>query len=314
MRERSTGKIFFMEALRADSKIYPLQESNELIEAEIISLLKYFSLFRHPLKLNEICKLLPDNIKELDAKFALRRMDINGKIKKIDEYYLLAADDDAIIQKRIIGEVKASYLFPKAKRTAHFISLFPFVKFVGISGSLSKNYADEKSDFDFFIITANNTLWICRTILHIVKKLSYLIGRQHHLCMNYFIDEHYLRLDEKNLFTRIELSTLIPVYNKNIYKTFLLRNQSNLSNIQHLDVDFEGAVKFNLITLGKKNLFWKSLNLFLMDLTDRKWKHKWRKKGFPMEDYQLAFKTTPYVSKNHPANYQKKVLEQLQKK
>jgi len=41
-----------------------------------------------------------------------------------------------------------------------------------------------------------------------VKKLSFIIGQQHHLCMNYFIDEHYLRLDEKNLFTRIELSTL----------------------------------------------------------------------------------------------------------
>jgi hypothetical protein len=314
MIERSTGKIFFMEALRAGTNIYPFQDSNELVDTEIINLLKYFSLFRHPLKLSEILKLLPDNIKELDAKFALRKMDISGTIKKIDAYYLLATDDDTIIEKRITGEIKATHLFPKAKRTAHFISLFPFVKFVGISGSLSKNYADEKTDFDFFIITANNTLWICRTILHLVKKLSFIIGKQHHLCMNYFIDEHHLKLDEKNLFTRIELSTLIPVYNKNIYKTFLLRNQDNLSNIQHLDVDFEGAVKFNLITLGKKNLLWKSLNLFLMHLTDRKWKHKWEKKGFPMDDYQLAFKTTPYVSKNHPANYQKKVLEQLQKR
>ncbi|SFF06529.1 hypothetical protein SAMN05518672_11535 [Chitinophaga sp. CF118] len=303
-----------MGALRAGSTNYSLPVSDELVDSEILNLMKYFSLFRHPLKLSEIYKLLPDNITELSVKLALRKMDISGTIRKIDEYYLLAADDDAIIEKRIVGEAKATYLFPKAKRTAHFISLFPFVKFVGISGSLSKNYADENTDFDFFIITANNTLWICRTILHLVKKLSFLIGRQHHLCMNYFIDEHYLRLDEKNLFTRIELSTLIPVYNESIYKTFLLRNQSNLSNIQHLDVDFEGAVQFNMRMLGKKNLFLKSLNLFLMDLTDKMWKHKWRKRGFPMEDYQLAFKTTPYVSKNHPANYQKKVLEQLQKK
>jgi hypothetical protein len=30
-----------------------------------------------------------------------------------------------------------------------------------------------------------------------------------------------------------------------------------------------------------------------------------------MEDYDLAMKTRWYVSKNHPANYQKKVLRQL---
>ncbi len=28
--------------------------------------------------------------------------------------------------------------------------------------------------------------------------------------------------------------------------------------------------------------------------------------------YDMAFKTTPYVSKNHPENYQKKILAQLQ--
>ncbi len=239
-------------------------------------------------------------------------MKAKGFIKQIGEYYLLNADSETNIDKRIKGEALAEKMIPRAKKVARFIALFPFVKFVGISGSLSKKYADEKTDYDFFIITANNTLWICRTILHIAKKLSFVIGKQHSMCMNYFIDEHHLRIAEQNIFVRIELSTLIPVYNKDLYRTFLLRNQLNLPNISHLNIDFEGAVQYNLMQWNKRNLFWQPLNIFLMKLTDRKWKRKWEKRGYPMNDYELALKTTPYVSKNHPKNYQKKILEQLQ--
>jgi hypothetical protein len=53
------------------------------------------------------------------------------------------------------------------------------------------------------------------------------------------------------------------------------------------------------------------LNRLLMLLTDRKWRKKWAMKGFPAEDYDLAFKTTLHISKNHPANYQKRILAEL---
>ncbi|MGF7231754.1 hypothetical protein [Arachidicoccus sp.] len=282
--------------------------------AEVLELLRYFSFFRHPVKIDELYKLSPDAISIEAIKDILEKMMANGIIRCIGEYYLLNSDTNENIKKRIQGEKLAEKVIPKAKRVGHFIALFPFVRFVGISGSLSKNYADEKTDYDFFIITANNTLWICRTVLHILKKISFIIGRQHSLCMNYFIDEHHLKIAEKNIFTRIELSTLIPVYNNDLYRTFLLRNQLNLPNITHLGLDFEGAVQYNLMKLNKSNQFWKPLNIFLMKLTDSKWRTKWTKRGYPMEDYDLAMKTTLYVSKNHPKNYQKKILEQLQKK
>jgi len=50
-----------------------------------------------------------------------------------------------------------------------------------------------------------------------------------------------------------------------------------------------------------------------MKLTDTWWRYKWRKKNYPMQDYDLAMKTRIYVSKNHPANYQKKVLNNVEK-
>jgi hypothetical protein len=61
-------------------------------------------------------------------------------------------------------------------------------------------------------------------------------------------------------------------------------------------------------------LFPKQLNLFLMNFTDKLWRLKWERKGYPMKDYDLAMKTRWYVSKNHPHNYQKKVLKELKMK
>ena len=52
----------------------------------------------------------------------------------------------------------------RAKWGASIIAAFPFVRAVGISGSLSKQYADENSDIDYFIITAANRLWIAKNL------------------------------------------------------------------------------------------------------------------------------------------------------
>jgi hypothetical protein len=56
------------------------------------------------------------------------------------------------------------------------------------------------------------------------------------------------------------------------------------------------------------------LNLFLLNFTNKSWRKKWAKKGYNMDDYDLAFKTQLNVSKNHPKNYQKLVLKHKNEK
>ncbi len=278
-----------------------------------LTLLRYFNIFKHPLKLDEIYKFSPETEAISNLKQYLNEMEMVGCLKKIDDFYLCNDADEKCINKRLDGEKKAAELLPKAKSIGKILSHFPFVKFVGISGSLSKGYANDKSDFDFFIITANNTLWICRTILHILKKISFLFGKQHFLCMNYFMDEQHLTLEERNIFTQIELSTLIPVYNKKLYYLFLHKNKNLLPNLSHLNIEIneQDLGIWEIINNRPKNKFWKPLNIFLMKLTDVKWRRKWKRKKYPMDDYDLAFKTTPYISKNHYKNTQKMVIQKL---
>jgi hypothetical protein len=191
------------------------------------------------------------------------------------------------------------------------------VKFVGISGSLSKGYASEDSDFDFFILTSENRLWICRTILHLFKKMTFLFGQQHRFCMNYFVDVSRPELEEKNIYTAIELSSLIPVAGSDIYKILMQRNSWVKKFLPNRYQPFYKSTITDRNFLGKGllellfSLGGNVMNTRLMHFTDKRWRKKWTKKHFVKEDYELAFKTTLYHSKNHPGNHQKKMLEQL---
>ena len=97
-------------------------------------------------------------------------------------------------------------------------------KAVAVSGSLSKYFADEKADIDFFIITSANRLWIARTFMHFLKKISYIAGKQHWFCMNYYVDEMGMNIQEKNIFTAMEISTLLPMQGTNHFKNFIAAN------------------------------------------------------------------------------------------
>jgi hypothetical protein len=58
-------------------------------------------------------------------------------------------------------------------------------------------------------------------------------------------------------------------------------------------------------------LFPDKMNEALMVLTDWKWKRKWKKAGYPDAIYERALHTSLHISKNHPEDYEKKVLTKL---
>ena len=282
----------------------------------VLNTLQYFNIFRHPLFFEEIHRFCGISTCKKELKELTDHMVASGEIFLIEGCYLLEKNA-ALVHKRKTGATRAQLLMQHAQHSASIISRFPFVKNVSISGSLSKGYANEKSDIDLFIITQKNRLWICRSLLHLYKKMTFLKGKEHSYCMNYFIDESKLCLEEQNIFTATELATLIPMYNTEVHRELIMANKSwaikLLPNVPwSTDMVFtdDNNNLLRRLAEGAINLcFPKMLNLFLMGITDTWWRLKWRLKKYPMQDYDLAMKTRWYVSKNHPLNYQKKVLE-----
>ncbi|MDP1623013.1 MAG: hypothetical protein Q8M08_11825 [Bacteroidales bacterium] len=294
-------------------------ENSEPIAAEIRRTLEYFGIFRYPLLPAEIHRFLSFRCGVEDILSSLEIMKTNGQVVCSRQGFYSAGGTEAWSSERVAGNQRAMAMLSRSAGFTRIISSFPFVDSVAISGSLSKYYAGENDDIDYFIITARNRMWIARSLLHLFKKLTFIPGYQHYFCMNYFIDDENMAMEDKNIYTAIELATLIPVYNPEKIARLKLRNswlREYLPNeTPHQDEAY-------LRPAGKeiaKHMAERAINLFLpekvnnllMRLTDLKWRRKWRRKGFPMEDYDRAFQTTLHISKNHPADFQKRILSAM---
>ena len=290
-----------------------MQKNNPVVDKHVLKTLLYFDIFNYPLKSNEVFRFLGMNsIAEGDVTQSLNSLVERKLISNFQEFYGLASDE-SFVQRRIKGNEKAKGYLPVAHRKALLIAKFPFVRAVLASGSLSKDYMDEKSDLDFFIITADQRLWIARTLLVMYKRI-FLRNSHKHFCVNYFIDETHLEIEEKNQFTATELATVIPLYNPEAYQQLLSANpwlKKFFPNFQPRVTEHTTPQKHGLLkkfTETFLNLFSKPLEKFFMRLTLSRLKRIYGK-HYSNEDFSTAFKTKKYTSKNHPKHFQRKVID-----
>lgn len=291
-----------------------------LTTTHLLMTLRYFGYFDYPLSETELLWYCGASGEEHTLRLLLSQLVESGQISEYSNYYSLESAAEKLL-KRKEGEARYAALQHRIMKTCKRLRYFPFIEFVGLSGSLAKGYASETADIDLFIVTRENRLWICRTLLHLFKKLSFLKHSQHWYCMNYFVDEKALLIEEQNYFTAIELATLKPLLDKNgVYHRLLSENQNwiirelpNFPLNRPKRQPLFGTKLRNTVTGKIAELFSSDrLNSILMRWTDMRWRAKWKKHQFPDADYNLAFKTTIRVSKNHRHNYQKKLLRTLE--
>ena len=275
----------------------------------------YFSIFNYPLKLEEICNYSVSKDKESIQK-DLDELVAKKVIIKLDDFYLIDNNLKAI-EKRKKGNQMALKALIKAKERATFISKFPFVEAVGVSGSLSKGYYDADSDIDFFVITKPNKLWICRTFLMLYKKI-FLFNSRKYFCINYFMSSNSLEIAEKNRFTATEIKSLIPFQGKSTFQTFYEKNIWVTDVLGEITPQLESVenIQKPLLTRFLETIFSTRLGNALDALFKRGTIYFWKIKFKQMseEDFKIALKSTQNVSKHHPLNFQKKVITALNEK
>jgi len=280
----------------------------------ILKVLAYFDLFNYPVLAEEILYFLdqeaewPGLVTELEALTAEKCLFRTGN------FYSLQ-DNPALAELRLRGNRRADELLQVAARISQRLYQFPYVRGVGISGSLSKHYADENADIDYFIITRSNRLWIARTFMHLFKKLSYLRGRQHWYCMNYYVDEDALEIKEKNIFTATEMITLLPASGNGGLVKFFDANDWTTDYFPHYRERQRAAqgpyrASFLKQTLEKlfDNRLGDSLDDFFQRLTSRRWKKKEERGDVNEKGHRISLQNDKHFSRPNPKIFQKKVL------
>lgn len=289
------------------------------VKLDILATLSYFDIFDYPLTQTEIFKFLGNPYSTEAFAEGLHQLTTERWVFKLDEFYSLQ-NEYAIILRRRKGNLHAKKMLETAKKIAGFLSSFPFVKGVAVSGSLSKNYADENSDIDFFIITSKNKLWLARSFMHCFKKLSFLFKKQDWFCMNYYIDEEMLQIKEKNCYTAIEIATLLPLRGISAFQNFYSANKWSRGFLPNhtMRVSYVKAVKNPLIKkiveFLLSNPLGSLLDGLLMNLTSYRWKQKTKKHRLNKRGILMGLDASRHYAKPNPKNFQEKLIDVYEKK
>jgi hypothetical protein len=292
------------------------------IENSILKVLAYFDVFDYPINPGEIRAFLDQPVSENDLKSSLDQLLLSERIFQLVVFYSLQ-NDRSLIVKRKKGNERAAGLLVKAEKISNLLYKFPYVRGVGVSGSVSKNFANENADIDYFIITKANRLWIARTLLHLFKKNPFLKNRNEYYCMNYFVDEADLLIEEKNIYTATELYTIVPMAGNGSLKRFFDANSWSHNYFPNLLLP--AIKKENKRLPWYKRLFESFFNTRLGDwldnyffrLTTKRWKKKEDESRLNTKGERMGLKTGKHFSKPNPkffhdwfmAKYEKKLNE-----
>ena len=285
----------------------------------ILKTLTYFDIFNYPLTRDDIFSFLPRKYDQSEIDETLEMLLQDKFIFKLDEFYALQ-NQPILAERRRCGNHRAIKQWAIAKKAAKILSWFPYVQTVAVSGSLSKNFSDEKSDIDFFVITSPNRLWIARTCMHLFKKLSYLAGKQNWFCMNYYVDEMRMEIIEKNIFTAMEIVTLLPLQGTNCFQNFIKANAWTNNYFPKHIISNEGAARIKKVFIRKcvEKIFNSRLgdvaDKWLMNLTDKRWKQKTQQGKVNDHGGKIGMIVSRHFSKPDPKNFQAKVVQQYENK
>jgi predicted nucleotidyltransferase len=289
------------------------------VKQEILATLSYFDVFDYPLTQTEIAQFLKTMYCPQEFAEGLHNLTMESWVYKFDEFYMLQ-DDYALVQRRRQGNQKARILLKTAEKIAALLSAFPFVKGVAVSGSLSKNFADEDSDIDFFIITEKNKLWLARTFMHCFKKIAILFKKQDWFCMNYYIDEAMLQIKEKNIYTATEVATLLPLRGIPVFEEFFKNNQwskaflpNNSLRISYVEEAKNPFLK-RMIEFVLRNPAGNLLDLLLMKLTLYRWNKKTKAGKVNKRGVVMSMDASRHYAKPNPMAFQKRFMELYEKK
>jgi hypothetical protein len=281
-------------------------------ESAVVQCLLYFDTFSYPLTIDEVknfCSARFDRDAELKNTLDLL---LHKNLIKQKEIFYFVNSDESCIERRLKGNKMAEQVMPKAIKYGKFIAQFPFVETVCISGSLSKNYFDEKGDVDFFIITKAQRLWLCRSLLVGFKKI-FLLNSRKYFCVNYFVGNDNLSIPDRNIFTATEIASLIPIGNFDGFTNFIEHNQWMYDQLPNFNLNkkkTDTCLKVSSIKKLSEKLLSSRLGEFadkqLFKLTLNIWQKKFN--HFNKTDFDLNMRSRKNVSKHHPSGFQQKVL------
>ncbi len=194
------------------------------VEQSIVNAVAYADIFDFPLTSAEIQRYLTGMLlSQTDLTAELQRtLDHSTRLAQSDGYTYLHGRTNLVAIRRE-RQALSEGLWIDAVRYGGLIAQLPFVRMVAVTGSLAVNNVGEHKDIDYFIVTANDYLWITRAMTIAIVRLAAQRGVW--LCPNYFLSERALAISDQTLYTAHEVTQMVPLAGRAMYDAFRAANR-----------------------------------------------------------------------------------------
>ncbi|MEL7148150.1 MAG: hypothetical protein AAFO69_17380 [Bacteroidota bacterium] len=197
----------------------------------IISHINYRDIFNAPVKVSSLMQWIgAENNEQLSESVNMHLYNLENEnlIVRAKGYVAVYGKEHIIEQQQEKLEL-TQRLIKKGESTLNFMNKLPFVRYVGVSGSLAAdNPTSDKDghiDLDLFVITAQNTLWIVFLIERVITNMIRLVQKNHFYCFNYVTEENFLEIYNKNFFTATEIKNMKTLSDDGVLDTFMSQNK-----------------------------------------------------------------------------------------
>jgi hypothetical protein len=182
----------------------------------------YAALFEYPLTLAQLRQTLIEST-ETASEILCIYSHSPGLQAAIDcrEGYFFPRGKQGWIAERRRREAASRVFLGRHRTLLRLIALMPYVRMVGLSGSIAHLNLDGDGDVDLFIVTRGEHVWSVTvgTIL-----LAKLLGRRRTLCANFVLADTALALGPQDLFTASQVIHLKPIVGEDLFPELLAAN------------------------------------------------------------------------------------------
>jgi hypothetical protein len=209
------------------------------LEKCIIKTITYYNELDYPLTDFEIWKHLIDNENKynkdkMSYNFLviikiLENKDLYKYIEEFEGFYFLKGRS-VLVEKRLKKNKIAVAKIKKLRNLVWILRLIPFIRMIGVTGTLAMKNTGSGSDWDLLIVLKSGRIWIGRTL---ITGFTHILGKRRHgeeiknrICLNYFLTDKSLEIRNKDLFSASEYSFIFPILDTGIiFRKFQLANR-----------------------------------------------------------------------------------------
>lgn len=138
----------------------PSQGAESTLHDAVLLTLCYREIFEFPLTRQELHRYL---ILASADESALDRSltELEGRHVTLMEDYVLPVGGESMLELREARRRASAHCWRWALRYARWLRWVPFVRMVGVTGSVAVHNAEDTADIDLFCVTAPQRIWSC---------------------------------------------------------------------------------------------------------------------------------------------------------